>query len=174
MTTSAADNATLRIQIPWGDDPSDSSDGIPAAAGELADSAMTPRPMSVAVAQAIVDPEPTRRLPSLGMKEKVKLFWVLESAARYARVDLECSPMPAVNPTAVHLWSGNWRRLCEWLAQEKRSAWTNVAIDSVMAPEHREVARYVLDSLADGLPLMRNRLISAGPETFVYVPFREE
>ena len=171
--SAAAQNETLRIQIPWGDDPSDSSDGIPAV-NELADSSVTPRPMAAAVAQAIVDPEPTRRISPLSMKDKVKLFWALESAARYARVDLDCSPMPAVTPVAIHLWSRDWRRLCEWLASERRSGWVNVAIDTVMPPEHRETARYVLDSLADGLPLMRNRLISAGPDTFVYVPFREE
>lgn len=168
--SAASGDPTLRISIPWGDDPSDSSDGVPAA-NDLADSAMTPRPTAVVeVAQA----EPTRRLAPLSMRDKVRLFWVLESAARYARVDLDCSPMPAIHPTAIHLWSRDWRRLCEWLAAERRSGWVNVAIDTAVEAEHRETARFVLDSLADGLPLMRNRLISAGPDTFVYVPFREE
>jgi hypothetical protein len=170
MTMTSATTETLRITIPWGDDPSDSSDGIPAV-NDLADSATIPAGTAV---PGMIAADPTRRLTPLSMRDKVKLFWVLESAARYARVDLDCSPMPAVTPTAIHLWSRDWRRLCEWLASERRSGWVNIAIDTAVDPEHRETARFVLDSLADGLPLMRNRLISAGPDTFVYVPFREE
>jgi hypothetical protein len=167
MTSSSTD-ATVRMLIPSGYDASDSSDGVPVS-GEDADSEVQQVPSGIV---EMIDSEPTRRLPTLTLGETFTALWAMEGVARRAGIDLEVEPMPAAAPVGVHLWSSDHVALCRWLARERGRKFACVPIEQVLPLDKIEAARYLLDTLASGMPIAR--VISVGAKRFVHLAFRGE
>lgn len=160
IPTIRPDQPTLLFDV----DPDDSSDGVPTVDDDV-DLSMTPRPSNIV---AIDDPEPTRRLAPLTLRQKFAILWALEGPAKAAGVQLSVDPMPEHEPTAVHLWARDWPALCRWLRAERERDFCTVPIERMFHDDLEiEAARHLLRSLADGIPLMRNKVMNVGPESFV-------
>jgi hypothetical protein len=176
------DDRTERVAVPNESDDGDSSttepnevdagesNGIPVAS-EGADSAITPMPPAVVAAPEM---EPTQQLAKMTLRQKYAVLWLLETAAARAGVPLEVELMPADNPTGVHILSSDWVRFSVWLREMHARHWRGVRFDLAVAAELYDSARFLLDSLARTVPQMRNRVIEAGPVSYIYVPVRED
>jgi hypothetical protein len=156
---------TVPLRLPWGDDPSDSSDGIPVASGDE-DVAMTPAP---GVVHAAADLAVTSVLATLTVGEKLAILGAVARAARQAALDVQVSAMPYWAPTAVHLQAADWRAFAAWLRDARSRNFVDFGLETLIAPMKIGTARYVLAALVDGIPLMVR--LRAG--AVLHLPFRE-
>ena len=169
MATLRPEDRTTRMETADPSPAGDSSDGIPISTDE-ADREATPEPVVVEpIAQ-----EPTRKLAPLTLQQKFAVLWLLESAALIARVPLEVEMMPAVNPTGVHLFSSDWRALSRWLRELAATGFRKVRLDLALPVDLYESGLFLLTSVAQTVPLIKNRVIEAGAREYVYLPFRED
>jgi hypothetical protein len=146
------EESTCRMILP--------SDGVPE---EASDDQFTP-------VQSI-PLEPTKTIARLTMGEIFAVLWGMAGAAFTAGIDVEVDPMPIHEPTGVHLWCADHKKLCAWLAREKGRHFVSVALEQMMVEEKMEAAHFLLNSLADGLPMAP--VISVGPKRFIHWCFRE-
>ena len=168
IPTSRPDHPTMQLDL---SDCGDSSDGIPISSDD-SDAALTPLPSNIV---AVTEPEPTRRLAPLTMRQKFAVLWALEGPAKAAGIDLSVDPMPEHEPTAVHLWARDWHALCRWLRVERERDFCTVAVERIFDDDAEiEAARHLLRSLAEGIPLMRNKVMNVGPESFVLWSLRDD
>lgn len=172
----AHSDATVRMLVPAGFDASDSSDGVPIQ-NDDSDVQLPSVKEILSVREERDERKRSQRhtartvqLPLLSLGEIFAIMWELEHAARAAGVDLEANPMPAHQPTGIHLWSTDHTALCRWLAHERSRHFVCIALERVIVEEKIEAARFLLESLATGMPMAR--VIGVGPRRFVHFVFR--
>lgn len=159
------DDLTQRFDTSDDRDPG-ASDGIPIADDDL-DRALTPLPSNIVA----VGPEPTRKLPDLTLGQIFAVLWEVQRVAQRVGIDLEVDPMPAHEPTGVHLWSINHSALCAWLERERGRGFSSIEISRVLPDELLDAGLFLLTSLAQGLPLAR--VIEVGPARFAHWTWRD-